>query len=104
MFEDLDRLRASEPLRQLLKRYVEVADVQAWQDRVMAMDGLKPRDLVDLHGQLLAFDWLEQNTGVVTAGSPGTVAGCYKATAAGRRALQAALDVPVEEEIPAEAA
>jgi hypothetical protein len=51
------------------------------------MDGLEPRALVRLHGELLAYGWLEQNTGAVSA-SRGAPPACYRVTAAGLRALK----------------
>lgn len=92
MFDDLDRLRAHEPLYRLLDYYAQrgQADREAWQDRLMQLDGTEPRDLVRLHGELLACGWVEQNTGHTPASQPGAVTGCYRATAAGLRALKQA--------------
>jgi hypothetical protein len=42
---------------------------------------------VRLHGELLAYGWLEQNTGVVSASS-GAPPACYRVTAVGLRALR----------------
>jgi hypothetical protein len=90
MEDDLDRLRNSAALRSLLEHYAVATDPEAWQDRLMEQDGLSPRELVALHGELIAQQWLEQNTGVIAMVKPGRVAGCYRATRAGRRALIAA--------------
>jgi hypothetical protein len=90
MEDELDRLRNSTALRSLLEHYAAALAPEAWQDRLMQQQGLSPRELVVLHGELIAQQWLEQNTGVVAAVRPGTVAGCYRATRAGRRALVAA--------------
>ena len=40
----------------------------------MELEGAKPRDLVRLHGQLLARGWVEQNTGATPVLRPGSVA------------------------------
>ena len=88
------RVRQSEALALLLTHYAELgaADREAWQDRCMDLEGAKPRDLVRLHGQLLARGWLEQNTGATPVLKPGAVAACYRVTAAGLRALRQARD------------
>jgi hypothetical protein len=39
---------------------------------------------------LIAFGWVEQNTGNTTPLKPGTVAACYRVTAAGLRCLKRA--------------
>ena len=88
------RLREGEALARLLTHYADLgaADQEAWQDRRMALEGAEPRDLVRLHGQLLARGWLEQNTGATRVLRPGAVAACYRVTAAGLRALRQARD------------
>ena len=58
----------------------------------MALEGSEPRELVRLHGELLAHGWVEQNTGASLAQRPGTVPACYRVTAAGVRALRLASD------------
>jgi hypothetical protein len=90
MFDEMDRLRAHEPLRRLLAHYVHgvAADREAWQDRIMNMDGVEPPALVRLHGELLAYGWIDQNTGAITACRPGAVPQCYRATSAGQRTLR----------------
>ncbi len=82
MFDELQRLRDVKELSALLRHYQQAgaADRQAWQDRLADMEGVEPRQLVKLHGELLAYGWLEQNTGA--AGS------CYRITSAGIRALK----------------
>jgi hypothetical protein len=92
MFDELDRLRDVKELCDLLTHYqrLGVADREAWQDRLAEMEGVEPRRLVKLHGELLAYGWLEQNTGLTPALRPGTVAGCYRITLAGVRALKQA--------------
>jgi hypothetical protein len=87
-------LRQSKALARLLTHYADLgaADREAWQDRPMDLEGVEPRDLVRLHGQLLARGWLEQNTGVAPVLRPGVVAACFKVMAAGLRALRQARD------------
>jgi hypothetical protein len=64
----------------------------------MQMEGVPPQELVRLHGELLAHEWLEQNTGVVVRLAPGAVPCCYRATRTGHRALAAATRPREEEE------
>ena len=94
------RLRQSEALTRLLTHYAElgVADREAWQDRRMDLEGVEPRELVRLHGQLIGCGWLEQNTGATPVSMPGVVAACYRVTAAGLRALRQARDGDPEED------
>jgi hypothetical protein len=96
--DELDRLREAKELFDLLAHYQEAggADRQAWQDRRQEMEGVGPRELVRLHGELLAFGWIEQNTGVAPAARPGSAPACYRITTAGVRALRQA-----REEVPA---
>jgi hypothetical protein len=92
VFDDLEWLRENEDLRRLLNHYAEsgAADRDAWQDRLMALEGVEARDLVRLHGLLIGFGWLEQNTGSTAVIRPGAVRGCYRITAAGLCAGKAA--------------
>ena len=89
MFDETDRLAEDERLFLLLSRYAEagLADREAWRDRVMDLDGAAD-DLVTLHGELIAYDWVEQNSGVTPVLERGRVAGCYRVTAAGLRAFK----------------
>ena len=90
MLDDLDRLRSNPTLLTLLVHYADLAgDNRAtWQDRVMEMEGVEPSTLVKLHGDLIAFGWIEQNTGQTPVLKPGTVAACYRVTAQGLRAIK----------------
>ena len=92
MFDALERLCGSEGLRALLAHYADRgrADRQAWQDRVLQADGLAPRELTKLHGELLAFGWVEQNTGSTPAPRRCEAPACYRVTPAGLRALRQA--------------
>jgi hypothetical protein len=103
VFDDVERLRDNHPLLDLLAHYAQAgaADREAWQDRVMEVQGLQPKDLARLHGELIAWGWVEQNTGVTPVLKPGVAACCYRVTGAGQRALQQALRQAREEEAEA---
>jgi len=90
MFDELERLRDVRELFALLTHYQQLgeADRQVWQDRLIEMEGIAPRELVKLHGELLAYGWLEQNTGLTPVLRPGAAASCYRITTAGIRALK----------------
>lgn len=90
MFDELERLRGVKELLALLRHYRQAgeADRQAWQDRLIEMEGVEPRQLVRLHGELLAYGWLEQNTGLTTVLRGGAATNCYRITPAGLRALK----------------
>ncbi len=92
MFDEPERLHECPPLHRLLAHYAQVGggDRSAWQDRLQAMEGLGPKDLVALHGELLAHEWIEQNTGTVAGLIRGAVPRCYRVTGAGLRALREA--------------
>jgi hypothetical protein len=89
MFDELEQLREDARLATLLGQYAR-GDRETWLDRVMALDGVPPDALAKLHGKLLAQDWIEQNTGTTPSLRPGAVPQCYRATAAGQRALKKA--------------
>lgn len=97
MFDDLDHLRDTAELQDLLTRYRDLGEVDRmqWQDRVCEMEGVQPRDLVRLHGELIAFGWIEQNTGAVPA-TRGAAPGCYRITPAGIRALKQLASAEIE--------
>jgi hypothetical protein len=90
MFDDLQHLRDDPSLFHLLNYYVQdgAADREAWQDRLMQLDEAPAGDLVQWHGELLAYGWIEQNTGTVSILRPGTVPQCYRPTTAGQRAIR----------------
>jgi hypothetical protein len=92
MFDVLDHLREDSHLAALLAHYTErgAEDREAWQDRVMRLDGVASEALVKLHGSLLAYDWIEQNTGTTPLVPGGVPRQCYRVTAAGRRAFRTA--------------
>jgi hypothetical protein len=100
MLDAVERLRTNPKLQQLLTHYADACadDREAWQDRLADLEGAGPRDLVLLHGELIAFGWVEQNTGNTPTGRPGTVAACYRITTAGRRALKQSRSTDTEDE------
>jgi hypothetical protein len=107
LFDELERLREAEDLGRLLAHYGQfaAADREAWQDRLMELADVAAKDLIGLHGELIAYGWIEQNTGAVSARKPGVVAGCYRITPAGLRALRLARTRrAADEDEPAEAA
>jgi hypothetical protein len=90
MFDEMGRLREGKDLFALLCHYAALAtaDRQAWQDRLAEMDGVEARQLIRLHGELLAYGWLEQNTGLTPVLRRGEAPACYRITPAGLRALK----------------
>jgi len=92
MFDETEELDESTPLFHLLRHYAElgVANREAWQDRVMTLDELGPRELSRLHGELIARGWVEQNTGATPVVKPGIAASCYRITTHGLRAYRKA--------------
>jgi hypothetical protein len=84
----VDRLRDEGPLRRLLAHYAWADDREAWQDRVMELEGVPAQALVRLHGELVAYGWVEMNIGAWPACRSGVVPQCYRATAARRRAVK----------------
>lgn len=90
MFDEMDRLRHGKELSALLAHYADLAapDRQAWQDRVTELNGVEPRELIKLHGELIAFGWLEQNTGATPVLKQGFAPACYRITPSGLRAVK----------------
>lgn len=90
MIDELDRLRHSAELQELLQYYADLgrADRQIWHDRLPAIGATQGKELTRLYGELLAFGWVEQNTGVTPFASPDRVPQCYRVTTAGQRALR----------------
>jgi hypothetical protein len=93
MFDELERLGDVPDLLKLLTHYAQVgaAERETWQDRLLALEDVPTGELVKLHGELLAYSWIEQNTGSTPILKPGAVACCYRITVAGQRALKWAL-------------
>jgi hypothetical protein len=90
MLDDLEHFSGNEALQRLLSHYARVAgdDRERWQDRLMELDGTEPKDLVKLHGELIAFGWVEMNVGAMPIVRAGVVSSCYRITSAGLRALR----------------
>jgi hypothetical protein len=97
MLDELERLRHIKELDLLLFHYASLgkADRDAWHDRTPEQQGAEARELVKLHGELLAYGWIEQNTGATPALRPGAPC-CYRVTTAGVRALKQAREVETE--------
>jgi hypothetical protein len=98
MVDEMERLRNSEGLCELLRHYATLAkaDRNAWQDRLAELPGTSPRAMILHHGELLAYGWLEQNTGLTPVLRAGCAPDCYRVTAAGLRALKNLHAEPVE--------
>ena len=90
MHDELDRLRTKSNLLLLLTYYADLAEPsrENWQDRLMAMDGVESPEMSKLHGEQIAFSWIEQNTGNTPVLRAGAVPGCYRITLAGLRAVE----------------
>jgi len=76
------RLRDNTQLLALLSHYGQLGaeDRTVWQDRLMEMEGVDPKQLTALHGELIAFDWIEQNTGQALGKPDGSISACYRVT------------------------
>jgi hypothetical protein len=96
MFDELERLRDTATLQELLGHYAQAGavDRERWQDRRMQVTGVEAKELTTLHGELLAYGWVEQNTGHTASAQAGVVACCYRVTPAGLRAWQHAQSGP----------
>jgi hypothetical protein len=90
MIDEMARLRATVGLCDLLRHYAALAaaDRQTWQDRLAELAGASVRELVQFHGELIAYGWLEQNTGQTPVLRAGSAPACYRVTPAGLRALK----------------
>jgi hypothetical protein len=102
MFDFSVRVRDNPRLLTLLSHYARAgaADRTAWQDRLMELDGAEPREVTALHGELIAFDWIEQNTGHVSLRPDGALAACYRVTQHGLREFRRISGVEAVEEQP----
>lgn len=87
MFDDSLRLRENPRLLSLLSHYAQqgTQDRATWRDRLMQMEGVEAKELSALHGELIAFDWIEQNTGQAVMLQDGTISSCYRITVSGLR-------------------
>ena len=100
MFDDSLRLQENPHLLALLSHYAQLGteDRAAWRDRLMQMEGAEPKQLSALHGELIAFGWIEQNTGQAILGQDGTLSACYRITLHGLREYRQFQGVEAEEE------
>jgi hypothetical protein len=80
MFDDSLRLQENPHLMSLLSHYAQQADAdrETWRSRLMQMDGVDAKRLSAPHGELIAFDWIELNTGQA-------LSACYRITLHGLR-------------------
>ncbi len=92
LFDEMDRLAEHRPLFDLLAHYAcqGCDDREVWQDRVEELEGIEPRQLTRLYGELIAYGWIEQNTGMTPVLKPGQACLCYRITSAGLRAWKQA--------------
>jgi hypothetical protein len=100
MFDEFQRLCETRALFRLLAHYAEAGarDRETWQDRVMSLDGVSARELSRLHGELIAYGWVEQNTGTTPVLKPGVAASCYRVTSAGLKTFKLARKQQAEAE------
>ena len=98
------RLRENAHLLSLLSHYARLGadDRAVWQDRVTELDGVGPEGMSRLHGELLAFGGIEQNTGNAVLRPDGTVGNCYRVTATGLREYRRLNGIEDEVEQPEE--
>jgi hypothetical protein len=99
MFDDSVRLRENPHLLALLSHYAQLGseDRATWRDRLMQMEGVATKQMSALHGELIAFDWIEQNTGQATCLKDGTLAACYRVTPHGLRTYRRVYEVEAHE-------
>ena len=98
MFDELGRLAADQKLKDLLEHYgaLGAENRELWQPRLSIVDGVDSFGLSRLFGVLIAFGWIEQNTG-----GPGC---SYRITTSGLRALRRVRNGDFDEELLSEAA
>ena len=99
MFDFSVRLRENAHLLSLLSHYAGLGseDRTVWRDRVMRMGGVGPEQLTALHGELIAFDGIEQNTGHAVLLPDGTLSACYRITQSGLREFRRLNGITAEE-------
>ena len=66
----------------------------------MQMEGVEAKELSALHGSLMAFDWIEQNTGQALMLANGTLSACYRITLNGLREYGRFHGVKIEAKVP----
>jgi hypothetical protein len=93
MINELERLSQSVPLQLLLSHYAEagVTTPGEWQERARQLERVEVRLLAKLHGELLAYEWIEQNTHQTIHGRASATRCCYRVTEAGMLALKQVL-------------
>jgi hypothetical protein len=96
------RLKGNAQLLALLSHYAQLVseDRTIWQDRLMQLEGADSKQLTVLHGELIAFDWIEQNTGHAVGRPDGTLSGCYRVTQQGLREYRRIHGIEAVEEQP----
>ncbi len=94
------QLKENTHLLALLSHYAQKGseDRTVWQDRLMKMEGIDSQQLTTLHGELIAFDWIEQNTGQAKMSQDGTLTACYRITLEGLREFRRIHGIVVIEE------
>ena len=102
MLDDSLRLRDNPHLLGLLSHYAQqgTEDRATWRDRLMQMEGVEAKELSALHGSLMAFDWIEQNTGQAFSVKDGTLSNCYRITLNGLREFCRVQGVEINEKSP----
>jgi hypothetical protein len=102
MLDESQRLRENPHLLSLLSHYAQqgTEDRATWRDRLMQMEGIEPKQLSVLHGELIAFDWIEQNTGQASPMKDGVLANCYRITLNGLREYGRFHGVKIEVKAP----
>jgi hypothetical protein len=102
MLDESQRLRDNPHLLSLLSHYAQqgTEDRATWRDRLMQMEGIEPKQLSALHGSLMAFDWIEQNTGQALMLANGTLSACYRITLNGLREYGRFHGIKIEEKAP----
>ena len=102
MFDDSMRLRENTHLLALLSHYAQqgTEDRATWRDRLMQMEGIEPKQLSALHGELIAFEWIEQNTGQALMLTDGILSACYRITLNGLREYGRVQGVEINEKSP----
>jgi hypothetical protein len=82
MLDNLERLRNDPQLMQLFSHYAKLgaANPEAWHARLAQLNCDGRVDLVKLHGELIAFDFVEPN--------PGQTPCKYRLTRAGLKAIR----------------
>ena len=94
------QLKGNTHLQALLSHYAQLGseDRTVWQDRLMKMEGIDTQQLTLLHGELIAYDCIEQNTGHAKMSQDGTLTACYRITQEGLREYRRIHGIVVIEE------